>query len=73
MRGLLVLLGIVVLLAIAALQFGFVSFDQTRPSYVQAPAFKADVAKVSVGKETKTVEVPTINVEKPANSAAPAQ
>ena len=73
MRGLLVLLGIAVLVVIGLMYVGIISIDQTRAGYVQAPSFKADVAKVSVGRETKTVQVPTINVEKPANEAAPAQ
>lgn len=68
MRTLLVLIGIVALVAIALMYFGFINIDQTRPGVVQAPAFKADVARVSVGTENKTVAVPTVNVEKPANT-----
>ncbi|WP_203308774.1 MULTISPECIES: hypothetical protein [Sphingomonas] len=68
MRTLLVLIGIVALIAIALMYFGFINIDQTRPGVVQAPAFKADVARVSVGTENKTVAVPTVNVEKPANT-----
>lgn len=69
MRGLLVILGLVVLAAAAALQFGIVSIDQTRPAMVQAPRFEADVAKVSVGE--RNVKVPTIDVQKPAPTPAP--
>lgn len=68
MRTLLVLIGIVALVAIALMYFGFINIDQTRPGVVQAPAFKADVARVRVGTENKTVAVPTVNVEKPANT-----
>ncbi|MEA1083574.1 MAG: hypothetical protein EOP65_14315 [Sphingomonas sp.] len=68
MRTLLVLLGIVALVVVAAMQFGLVSIDQTHPAVVQAPQFKADVARVSVGTENKTVAVPTVNVEKPGNA-----
>ncbi|AXJ95536.1 MULTISPECIES: hypothetical protein [unclassified Sphingomonas] len=68
MRTLLVLIGIVALIAVALMYFGFINIDQTRPALVQAPAFKADVARVSVGTENKTVAVPTVNVEKPANT-----
>ena len=49
MRTLLVLIGLVVLAAAAALYLGLINIDQTRPGMVQAPAFKADVAKVRVG------------------------
>lgn len=70
MRTLLVLLGLIVLAAAALMYFGIINIDQTRPAVVQAPAFKADVARVSVGTETKTIEVPKVQVEKPANSAA---
>ena len=51
--------------------FGIINIDQTRQGVVQAPKFQADVAKVTLGTENKTVAVPTINVEKPANSQAP--
>ncbi len=68
MRTLLVLIGIVALIAVALMYFGFINIDQTRPALGQAPAFKADVARVSVGTENKTVAVPTVNVEKPANT-----
>ena len=71
MRALLVLLALVALIVAALMYFGIISIDQTRPAVVQAPAFQADVAKVTVGTENKTVAVPTINVEKPANSQAP--
>lgn len=70
MRFLLILLGMVLLVGAIAMYFGVISIDQTRPAVVQAPRFHADVAKVTVSTENKTVSVPTINVEKPANSAA---
>lgn len=73
MRALFVLLGVAILVVIALLYFRIVSIDQTRPGMVQAPTFKADVAKVTLGTEDKTVKVPTINVERPANAQAPAQ
>ena len=37
-----------------------------------ATPFKADVARVSVGTEQKTVNVPDISIEKPADKTAPA-
>lgn len=67
MRTLLVLIGVVALVAVAMMHFGLINIDQTRPAMVQAPQFKADVARVSVGTEDKTVSVPTVNVEKPGN------
>lgn len=68
MRTLLVLVAIVALGLVAAMQFGLVSIDQTSPGVVKAPTFNADVAKVNVGTEQKTVEVPTIDVQKPAEA-----
>lgn len=68
---LLVLIGIVALVFLAALLLGFVKLDQTQTAQLprieggQAPKFDADVAKVTVGTENKTVEVPQIKVEKP--------
>lgn len=68
MRTLLALLGIAVLIVAGLLYFGIVSIDQTRPGVVQAPQFQADVARVSVGTENKTVAVPTIQVQKPGEA-----
>lgn len=71
MRTLLVLVGIAALVLIAAMALGFVRFDQTQTAQLprleggQAPKFNADVAKVNVGVENKTVTVPDISVEKP--------
>ncbi|MEJ8631136.1 hypothetical protein P0F65_17555 [Sphingomonas sp. I4] len=48
---------------------GWISIDQTRPAVVQAPTFRAEGPKVSVGTTQKTVEVPTVKVEKPADNA----
>ena len=73
MRLIFALLGVAVLLLVVAMLFGMVSFDQTRPAVVQTPAFQMNVGKVAVGSKTETVSVPTISVEKPANTAAPAQ
>ena len=68
MRSLLALLGVAALVVVALMYFGLINIDQTRPAVVQAPQFKADVARVSVGTEDKTVSVPTVNVEKPGNT-----
>ena len=67
------ILGVALLVLIALVLLGFINFDQTRPAVVQAPKFKVDVGKVSVGQKEETVKVPTLSVQKPANAAAPAQ
>jgi uncharacterized protein (UPF0333 family) len=74
MRTLLSLVAIVILVVVALMYFGIINIDQTRQGVVQAPQFQADVAKVRLGTENKTVAVPTISVEKPgtpANAQAP--
>ena len=68
MRVLLVLLGLAVLALAAAMAWGIVSIDQTRPAVVQAPRFEADVGRVRVGTEEKTVTVPTVDVDKAGNT-----
>lgn len=70
MRALLFILGVLVLLVVAAMQFGLVSLEQTRPLVVQTPRFEADVARVSLGTENETVAVPDIDVERPADAGA---
>lgn len=64
MRALLVLIALAALVVVALMYFGIISIDQTRPAVVQAPKFEADVGRVTLGTENKTVAVPTINVEK---------
>jgi hypothetical protein len=72
MRAILVLLGIVALVAIVLLSFGFISLDQTQSAQAprirveggQAPEFKVDVGKVDVTTTNRTVEVPQLQVEK---------
>lgn len=67
MRTLFALIGIIALIVVALMYFGLINIDQTRSAVVQAPQFRADVARVSVGTENKTVAVPTVNVEKPGD------
>lgn len=67
MRMLFALIGIIALIVVALMYFGLINIDQTRSAVVQAPQFRADVARVSVGTENKTVAVPTVNVEKPGD------
>lgn len=73
MRAILTLLALAVLVLAALLYFGVVRLT-AEPGSVQAPSVHADVGRVSMGKEERTVTVPTINVEKPAgaqNTQAP--
>ena len=72
MRALLVLVGIAALVIVAGMATGFINIDQTKTAQLprleggQAPAFKADVARIDVGTENKTIEVPKVDVQKPA-------
>lgn len=70
MRALLVILALAALVAAALLYFGLIQFEQTRPGsvQVQTPKFEADVGRVGVGTENRTVTVPTLEVERPANA-----
>ena len=68
MRTLLALIGLAALVVVGLMYFGLINIDQTRAGSIQTPQFKADVARVSVGTENKTVAVPTVNVDKPGNS-----
>ena len=71
MRAILILLALAALVLLGAMQFGFVKFDQTQTAQLprleggQAPKFEVDTAKVSLGTENKTVEVPSVDVQKP--------
>jgi hypothetical protein len=75
MRALLVLVGIAALVVLAGMATGFIKLDQTQTAQLprleggQAPKFEADVAKINVGTENKTVEVPTIDIQKPNEPA----
>lgn len=76
MRTLLALLGLVVIVVVVLMAFGFINLDQTRQGQLpsvsvqggQAPAFRADVGSVDVGTENKTVQVPTVAVNKPGDN-----
>ena len=70
MRALLVILAVAVLALAAALYFGIISLS-AQPGEVRAPSVRADVGRVSVGKEQRTVTVPTIEVQRapPAGNA----
>ena len=76
MRTLLALLGIIVIILVVLMALGFINIDQTREGSLpsvsvqggQAPAFQADVGSVDVGTENKTVQVPTVDVNKPGSN-----
>lgn len=69
MRALLFLIGLVVLGVVAAMLFGLISIDMTRPAAVQAPAFEADVGRIDLGTTNRTVELPTVDIERADNVA----
>ena len=62
MRVVFFVLGLLALAAVAAMHFGLLALEQTRPLVVQAPQFEADVARVSIGTENKAVTVPEADV-----------
>ena len=74
MRAILVLVGIAALVLLAALALGFVRLDQTQTAQLprlqggQAPKFQADVGRIDVGTENKTVEVPRVAIRKPGEA-----
>ena len=75
MRAILVLLGIVALVALAGIVTGFINVDQTRTAQLphleggQAPVFHADMGKIDVGTEKKTIDVPKVSVQKPGDNS----
>lgn len=72
--GWLIAVVIVAVLVVAAFAFGLVDIDQTADVALpdvkvettggQAPEFEVNTADIDVGTEKKTIEVPTIDVEK---------
>ncbi|MFV0625091.1 hypothetical protein ACBY01_13925 [Sphingomonas sp. ac-8] len=68
MRALLFIVGLAVLVLIGAMMLGLVSIDMVRPGAVQTPKFEADVGRVDVGTENRTVQVPTIDIERADNT-----
>jgi len=72
MRVLLAIVGIVAIAFAAAISLGLVQVEQTRkaslPSVAvkggEAPAFKAQVADVSINTTEQTVELPTVSMTK---------
>ena len=73
MRFVLILLGLIVVVVGVLIATGMIRVWQTRDAVVQAPAFNAALPSLSVGMENKVVSVPTMSVQKPGNTTAPAQ
>jgi hypothetical protein len=70
MRAILVLLALAVLGLAAALYLGVVSLS-AQPGEVRPPRVQADVGRVSVGREERTISVPTVEVQRADNAQAP--
>jgi hypothetical protein len=74
MRVILSIAVVVVVALIAGLALGLLRVDQTQQAQLprlslsggQSPRFNVDTAKVNVGTETKTVDVPKIDTQKKA-------
>lgn len=93
MRALLVLVGLAALVIVGAWSLGLISIDQSKVARApsvrveggQAPEFTVNTAKIELGTENRTIEVPTVgtkqttiavptmSVEKPANAQAAAK
>jgi hypothetical protein len=87
MRGVILILILLVVAAIAAVSTGFINIDQTRPAALpdvdatsngvvakggQTPAFDVQTGKVQIGTGERTVKVPEIRIAPTGNAAAPA-
>ena len=72
MRFILGMAAIVVIVLIVALALGYLHVDQVREAALprvtvsggQAPKFSVDAAKIDVGSEQRTVDVPRIDTER---------
>ena len=82
MRAIVVILILAVLVFLAGLATGFIDINQIRGAQVpqvgathngivakggQAPAFDVETGSVRVGSKQTTVQVPALQVQKPAN------
>ncbi len=74
MRTILVLVGVAALVLLAAMMTGFVNIDQTRQASLprleggQAPKFEAEVGRIDIGTENRTIAVPKVEVQRPAEA-----
>src|SRR3546814_12936981 len=79
MRALLVLLGLAVVAVALLMAFGMIDIDQTKSAQLpkvtieggQAPRFQADVGRVDVGPENRTLPLPTIDFLQAHNTLPP--
>jgi hypothetical protein len=87
LRTIIFILVIAILVVIAGIATGFLDINQIRGAKVpqvsttgngvtakggQAPAFEVETGSVKVGTQQKTVEVPTLEVQKPAGNQSEA-
>jgi hypothetical protein len=87
MRAVLFILIVAILVVIAGIATGFLNIDQIRGAKApdiaatsngvtarggQAPAFDVETGSVKVGTKQRTVNVPTIEVQKPRGNEAAA-
>ena len=73
MRALFALVGLAVVVVIVLMSLGMISIGGGSLPHVKVEggaAPKVEVGKIAVGTVNKTVEVPTIQVEKAGNAAA---
>lgn len=76
MRALLAIVGIAVLVIVVLMVTGLLSIDQTQRASLpqvsvdggQAPKFDADMADIDIGTTNRTVEVPTIDIQRADNA-----
>jgi uncharacterized protein involved in outer membrane biogenesis len=86
MRAILLILIVVVLAIIAAVATGLLNINQIRGARApevsatrngvvakggQAPAFDVETGSVKIGTKDATVRVPSVEVQRPQNQAAP--
>ena len=88
MRAILLIIIVAILLLIVALATGLLNINQVRGGRVpavsatgngvtasggQAPAFQVETGSIKVGTKPTQVKVPTLQVDRAGNSAAPAE
>jgi hypothetical protein len=88
MRAVLLILIVAILVVIAGIATGFLNINQIRGARApdiaatsngvtakggQAPAFDVETGSVKVGTQKRTVNVPTLEVQKPRGNEAEAQ
>jgi hypothetical protein len=76
MRALLILIGLAALVVVGLMSFGLLKVNATSGSLPSlkveggsAPKVNADIAKITVGTEKKTVTVPTLKMDRPEGNS----